>query len=121
MTQYVDGFLLAVPKDNVDDYRALSEKCGKIWLEYGAKEYIECLADDVEPGKVTSFPQSVKLKDDELVVFSWIIYDSREQRDEVNAKVMEDPRIKDMDPKSMPFDGMRMMWGGFTKLVDFKA
>ncbi len=76
-------------------------------------------ADDVKPGKVTSFPQSVQLKDDETVVFSWILYNSREDRDRINAKVMEDPRMKDMmDPKAMPFDGMRMFWGGFKSIVE---
>lgn len=118
---YVDGFVLPVPKKNVDAYRRLSRKCGKIWMEYGALEYIECVADDVEPGKLTSFPQSVKLKPDEVVVFSWIIYKSRAQRDRVNAKVMADPRLADMSPETMPFDAKRMFWGGFKPIVDLKA
>lgn len=114
---YVDGFVVPVPKDNVDAYRKLARKAGKIWKEYGALEYVECIADDVQPGKRTSFPQAVKLKSDEVVVFSWIVYQSRAQRDRINAKVMADPRIASMDPKSMPFDGKRMFWGGFKTLV----
>jgi len=119
MPHYVDGYVLPLPKANLDAYRKMAEKAGKIWIEHGALEFRECVADDVQPGKVTSFPQSVQLKSDEVVVFSWIVYPSREVRDRVNAKVMEDPRLKDMmDPKKMPFDGMRMFWGGFTTLVE---
>ncbi len=114
---YVDGFVVPVPKKNVDTYRKLARKAGKIWKEYGALEYVECIADDVQPGKRTSFPQAVKLKPDEVVVFSWIVYQSRAQRDKINAKVMADPRLASMDPKSMPFDGKRMFWGGFKTLV----
>lgn len=118
MARYVDGFVVPVPKKNLDAYKRMARKAGKVWREYGALEYIECVADDVKPGKTTSFPQSVKLKDDEVVVFSWIVYKSRKQRDSVNAKVMKDPRIARMDPKSMPFDGMRMFWGGFKTMVE---
>lgn len=114
---YVDGFVLPVPKDKLDAYRKLARKVGKIWKEYGALEYVECVADDVQPGKLTSFPQAVKLKPDEVVVFSWIVYASRAQRDKINAKVMADPRLASMDPKSMPFDGKRMFWGGFKPIV----
>jgi uncharacterized protein YbaA (DUF1428 family) len=117
---YVDGFVLPVPKSNLDKYRELATRAGKIWREYGALEYREWIADDVKSGEVTSFPQSVLLKDDETVVFSYIVYESREHRDEVNAKVMSDPRLADMmDPKRMPFDGKRMFWGGFSLLVEF--
>jgi uncharacterized protein YbaA (DUF1428 family) len=119
MAHYVDGFVVPVPLRNLDAYRQMAERAGKIWKEHGALQYVECIADDVKPGKVTSFPQAVQLKDDETVVFSWIVYESREQRDAVNAKVMEDPRLKDMmDPKTMPFDGMRMFWGGFKTLLE---
>lgn len=122
MAHYVDGFVVPVPLHNLDAYRRMAEQAGKIWMEHGALEYWEGTADDVKPGKVTSFPQSVQLKDDEVVVFSWILYDSREHRDSVNAKVMEDPRMKDMmDPKSMPFDGKRMFWGGFKSLVELST
>lgn len=113
---YVDGFVLPVPKKNLAAYRRMARKAGKIWCEHGALAYTECVADDVQPGKVTSFPQAVKLKSDEVVVFSWIMYKSRRERDRINKKVMSDPRLK-MDPKSMPFDGMRMFWGGFKVLL----
>lgn len=116
---YVDGFLLAVPEKNLDAYRKMARKAGKVWKEYGAIDYVECVADDVQPGKVTSFPQAVKLKPGEVVVFSWITYKSRRQRDSVNKKVMADPRIAAMGPpNSMPFDGKRMMWGGFKSIVE---
>ncbi|MET3931074.1 uncharacterized protein YbaA (DUF1428 family) [Lysobacter sp. OAE881] len=121
MAFYVDGFVLPVPRDKVDDYKKLARMAGKIWLEYGALEYHECLADDVQPGKVTSFPQAVKLKQDEVVVFSWIVYKSRRQRDKINAQVMKDPRLAGMDPKSLPFDGKRMFWGGFKPIVSMTA
>jgi len=119
MPRYVDGFVVPVPKKNLDAYRRISQKAGKIWREYGALEYIECVADDVKPGKVTSFPQSVKLEANETVIFSWIVYKSRVHRDRVNAKVMKDPRLTEMmDPKAMPFDGKRMIYGGFQVLLD---
>lgn len=116
---YVDGFVVPVPKDNLDAYRRMARKAGKIWREYGALQYIECVEDDVKPGKHTSFPQAVKRKPDEVVVFSWIVYTSRRQRDAVNAKVMKDPRLAPMmDPKALPFDGKRMFWGGFKSIVE---
>lgn len=117
--KYVDGFVVPVPKKSVQAYRSMAKKAGKIWMEYGALEYIECIADDVKPGKRTSFPQSVKLKPDEIVVFSWIVYKSRTQRDRINKKVMADPRIAAMDPKTMPFDAKRMFFGGFKTLVEY--
>jgi uncharacterized protein YbaA (DUF1428 family) len=116
---YVDGFVVPVPTRKLAAYRRMAAKAGKIWREHGAIEYIECLADDVKPGKVTSFPQSVKLKRGETVVFSWVVYKSRKDRDRVNAKVMKDPRMAPMmDLKSLPFDGKRMFWGGFKVIVD---
>jgi uncharacterized protein YbaA (DUF1428 family) len=119
MAQYVDGFVLAVPKRNVDAYRRMARKAGKVWREHGALEYRECVADDVPMGKVTSFPRSVKRKRGETVVFAWIVYKSRAHRDRVNAKVMKDPRLADsMDPKEMPFDAKRMIYGGFNVIVD---
>jgi len=117
--RYVDGFILPVPKKKVGAYRRLARKCGRIWKEYGALEYVECVADDVMPGKLTSFPQSVKLKPREVVWFSWIVYKSRKHRDQVNAKVMKDPRLAaTMEPKAMPFDSNRMIYGGFRTMVD---
>ena len=119
MARYVDGFVVPVPKKNVDAYRRMARKAGKVWREHGALEYIECMADDVKPGKITSFPQSVNLKPDEVVFFSWIVYKSRKHRDGVNAKVMKDPRLAMMmNPKAMPFDGKRMFMGGFKALVE---
>lgn len=117
MAKYVDGFVVPVPKKNVEKYRKVAQKAGKIWKEYGALEYIECVADDVKPGKTTSFPQSVKLKNGEVVFFSWIVYKSRASRDRINKKVMADPRIKNMGPEMMPFDGKRMIYGGFKEMV----
>jgi uncharacterized protein YbaA (DUF1428 family) len=117
MPRYVDGFVLPVPKKNVVAYRRLAQKAGKLWREHGALEYHECIADDVKAGKVTSFPQSVNLKRGETVVFAWIVYKSRAHRDRVNAKVMKDPRLAAMAPDTMPFDGMRMFWGGFKSIV----
>lgn len=115
---YVDGFVVPVPKDKLADYKRMATKAGKIWREHGALEYRACVGDDVKPGKRTSFPQSVKLKADEVVVFSWIVYTSRAQRDRINVKVMKDPRMAAMmDPKTLPFDGKRMFWGGFKVLV----
>ena len=119
MARYIDGFVLPVPKKNVGAYRRIARKAGKVWREHGALEYIECLADDVKPGKVTSFPQSVKLKAGETVVFSWIVYKSRKHRDKVNAKVMKDPRLAAMmNSKTLPFDAKRMFWGGFKTLIE---
>ena len=115
---YVDGFVIPVPKNNIEEYKAFAGKFGAIWMEYGALQYRECVADDVKPGKLTSFPQSVDLKDDETVVFSWIVYQSRAHRDEVNDKVMKDPRVADMSPDKMPFDAKRMIFGGFEMVID---
>ncbi len=116
---YVDGFVVPVPKKNVKKYKALATKAGKIWMEFGALQFRECVADDVKPGKLTSFPQSVKLKKDETVMFSWIVYKSRKDRDRINKKVMMDPRLaKMMQGKDNPFDAKRMIYGGFTMLVD---
>ena len=117
--KYVDGFVLPVPKKKVAAYKRMAQTAGKVWREHGALDYIECIADDVKPGKLTSFPQSVKLKSGETVVFAYIVYKSRAHRDRVNAKVMKDPRLtKMMDPKAMPFDAKRMIYGGFKTLVE---
>jgi uncharacterized protein YbaA (DUF1428 family) len=119
MANYVDGFVLPIPKRSIGAYRRMARKAGKVWREHGALEFRECMADDVKPGKHTSFPQSVKLKPNEVVWFSWIVFKSRKHRDQVNARVMKDPRLADMmDPKDMPFDGKRMIYGGFKVQVD---
>lgn len=119
MALYVDGFVVPVPQDKLADYKKLARKAGKIWMEYGALQYRECVADDVKPGKSTSFPQAVKLKEGEVVIFSYIVYKSRRDRDRINMAVMADPRLADMaDPKAMPFDAKRMFWGGFKGIVE---
>lgn len=116
---YVDGFVLAVPKDKLAAYRKIAKQAGKVWMEHGALQYVECVEDDVTPGKLTSFPQAVKLKPGEVVVFSWITYASRRDRDRVNKLVMQDPRLEPMmNPQSMPFDSKRMFWGGFKPIVE---
>ena len=120
MAIYVDGFVLPVPKKNLDAYRRMSRKAGRIWMEHGALQYVESVADDVPDGKVTSFPKSVQLGKGETVIFAWAVYKSRAHRDRVMKKVMSDPRLQ-MDPQSFPFDGMRMFWGGFRSIVDFEA
>jgi uncharacterized protein YbaA (DUF1428 family) len=117
--RYVDGFVVPVPKKNLQAYRRMAKTAGKVWRSHGALEFREYVADDVKVGKWTSFPRSVKLKSGETVVFSWIVYKSRAHRDRVNAKVMKDPRLaKMMNPKAMPFDGKRMIFGGFELLLD---
>ena len=116
---YFDGFVVPVPKKKLDAYRRMAKTASKVWREHGALEYVECIADDVKPGKVTSFPQSVKLKPGETVVFAYVVYKSRAERDRVMAKVMKDPRLANMmDPKKMPFDAKRMFWGGFKGLIE---
>jgi uncharacterized protein YbaA (DUF1428 family) len=118
MPRYVDGFVIPVPKRKAAAYRRLARRAGKIWIEHGALEYRECRGEDVKPGKRTSFPQSVKQRAGEEVWFSWIVYRSRAHRDRVNARVMQDPRLQGMDPSQVPFDGRRMIYGGFEVQVD---
>jgi uncharacterized protein YbaA (DUF1428 family) len=121
---YVDGYVLPVPLAKLAEYRRLARKAGKIWVEHGALEVHECVADDVQPGKHTSFPQAVKLKADETVVLSWIVFKSRKDRDRVNTKVITDPRLAFMehaDPATLPFDGQRMFWGGFKPIVSLSG
>ncbi len=116
---YVDGFVVPVPVKKLKAYLAIARKAGKVWKEHGALDYKECVADDVKVGKWTSFPRSVKLKKGETVVFSYIVYKSRAHRDRCNAKVIKDKRLADMmDPKKMPFDGKRLIYGGFKVSVD---
>ena len=114
---YVDGFVLAVPKKNLEAYKEMARTAGAVWKEYGALSYVECFGDDVPYGELTSFPRAVQATDDEVVVFSWITYESREKRDEINAKVMADPRLQGQEDK-MPFDGKRMIYGGFESFLD---
>ena len=118
MTRYVDGYVVPLPRKNIEAYRAQAALAGKVWKEHGALDYVECIAEDVKPGKVTSFPQAVKLEPDETVVFGWVVFESRAERDRINAAVMKDPRLTGMDAKTMPFDAMRMFWGGFDLFVE---
>jgi uncharacterized protein YbaA (DUF1428 family) len=119
MPGYVDGFVMPMPRANLDRYREIAGEAGELWIEHGALEYKECIAEDVQMGEVTSFPRSVKQEEGETVVFAWITYESRAHRDEVNAKVMEDERMKAlMDPASDVADHQRMIYGGFDILVD---
>jgi uncharacterized protein YbaA (DUF1428 family) len=116
---YVDGFIVPVPRKNLKAYKRMATKASKVWRDHGALEVMEGLADDVKKGKWTSFPRSVKLKPGEVVVFSYIVYKSRKDRDRVMGKVMKDPRLADMmNPKEMPFDGKRMIFGGFKTIVE---
>lgn len=116
---YVDGFVMAVPRDKLDAYKELARLGGTVWREHGALSFVECVQDDVKPGKLTSFPQAVRLEEGEVCVFSWITYASREARDAITAKVMQDPRLDSMmDPETLPFDGKRMIYGGFEMIVD---
>ena len=117
MSVYVDGFVIPLPKDKVAAYRRIARKYGALWIQHGALEVHECVGDDVKPGKLTSFPQAVKLKPNEVVVFSWIVFKSRRHRDAVNKKVMADPLMSQVSPELMPFDGKRMFWGGFKEIV----
>jgi uncharacterized protein YbaA (DUF1428 family) len=114
---YVDGFIVAVPKDKIEAYKALAQRAGEVWREYGALNYVEAIGDDVPYGELTSFPRAVQATEDEVVVFSWITYESRESRDSILAKVMADPRLKD-DMENMPFDGKRMIYGGFKIAIE---
>lgn len=116
MPNYIDSFILPLPEANLDTYRKVAMEMGELWKKHGALEYHEFVADDVKEGKETSFPQAVKAKEGETVILSYVVYQSREHRDEVMEKVMQDPYMKSMKPEDMPFDGMRMFWGGFKSL-----
>ena len=114
---YVDGFVLAVPRQNLEAYKQLARKAGDVWKEYGADDYVECVGDDVPYGEVTSFPRAVQAKDDEVVIFSWVTYQDRETRDRVMKQVMDDPRMKGDEYKTV-FDGKRMIFGGFKSFLE---
>ncbi|MXN49881.1 DUF1428 family protein [Shinella sp. AETb1-6] len=114
---YIDGFVLAVPKANIEAYKEMARTAGDVWKELGAVDYVECIGDDVPYGELTSFPRAVQARDDEVVIFSWITYASREKRDEINAKVMKDPRMQG-DAWKEVFDGKRMIYGGFRPFLE---
>ncbi|WP_380872236.1 hypothetical protein ACFB49_31790 [Sphingomonas sp. DBB INV C78] len=114
---YVDGFIVAVRKDKIEDYKKLATLAGEVWKEHGAISYVECLADDVPYGELTSFPRAVHQEEGETTIFSWITYPSREARDAINQKVMADPRLKGQSDNP-PFDGKRMIYGGFQPIIE---
>jgi uncharacterized protein YbaA (DUF1428 family) len=116
MARYIDGIIIPVPKKNLKIYKRMAQKSAKAWIKHGALEYVETVADDVEKGKITSFPRSVKLKSNETVVFCYAVYKSRAHRNQVMAKVMKDKEVMKLW-ENMPFDGMRMIWGGFKTIV----
>ena len=119
MARYVDGFVIPMPKKNLESYRKMARKAGEVWKDHGALEYRECVGDDLKSKFGLPFPRMTKVKAGETVLFSWIVYRSRSHRDKVNKKVMKDPRLaKMMDPKNQPFDMKRMAYGGFEVLVD---
>jgi uncharacterized protein YbaA (DUF1428 family) len=117
--RYVDGFVIPIPKKKINSYRALAKKAGKVWMDHGALDYCECVAEDLAPAGITPIAKHLKLKRGETVVFSWISYKSRAHRDKVNAKVMKDARLAAMSPKQMPFDIKRMIYAGFKTLVEY--
>jgi len=118
MAGYVDGFVLPLPIDKVDEYRKIAEMASKVWREHGALEYRECIGEDLDiEGPMTMFPRGIGAKEGETVVFAWITYESREHRDEVNKKIMADPRMQEMCGAEMPFDCARMLYGGFRVFV----
>jgi uncharacterized protein YbaA (DUF1428 family) len=115
---YVDGFVLAVPVEKLAEYKKIARKAGTVWKEHGALQYVECVGDDVPVGKITSFTRAVKLKEGETVVFAYIVYKNRKHRDQVNKKVMADPRLTCEDANSMPADMKRMIFGGFNTMIE---
>lgn len=114
---YVDGFVIPVAKNKIAAYRKIAANAGKIWMEHGALQYVECVGDDLDIKYCTPFPQGIRVRKGETAIFSWILFKSRAHRDRVNAKVMKDPRIN-CDPKTMPFDCARMLYGGFKAIVE---
>jgi len=118
---YVDGFVLPVPADKLDAYKKIARIACKVWLEHGALDYVEAVAEDMKAEFCIPFPKMAKLKEGETVVFAFIRFKSRKHRDQVNAKVMKDPRICNMPPETMPFDCKRMSYGGFKVVVSGRA
>jgi uncharacterized protein YbaA (DUF1428 family) len=122
MSNYIDVIVIPIPRASLDTYKPMSEEWGKTYLRHGALYYSDSISDDAQPGKVTSFPQAVQLKDDEVIALAWIVYRSKEDRDRISKAVMEDPQLKElMDPSKMPFDGKRMFWGGFETILGLAA
>jgi uncharacterized protein YbaA (DUF1428 family) len=122
MSNYIDAIVIPVPRANLETYKRMSQEWGDAHIRHGALYYSDSISDDIQPGKVTSFPQAVQLKDDEVAALAWVVYRNKEDRDRISKEVMEDPQLKDaMDPSKMPFDGKRMFWGGFETIVGISA
>jgi uncharacterized protein YbaA (DUF1428 family) len=122
MSHYIDAIVIPVPRAKLGVYRTMSEQWGRAHLRHGALYYSDAISDDVEPGKLTSFPQAVALKDDEVIALAWVVYRDKADRDRINQAVMDDPEIKEtMQPSLMPFDGKRMFWGGFETIIGLAA
>jgi uncharacterized protein YbaA (DUF1428 family) len=122
MSQYIDAIIIPVPRAQLDTYKRMSAEWGDAHIRHGALYYSDSIGDDVQPGKITSFPQALQLKDDEVPALAWVVYRSKEDRDRISKEVMEDPALKDsMDPSKMPFDGKRMFWGGFETIIGLPA
>jgi len=120
MPKYADGFVIPIPKKNLEKYRKIAKAAGKIWMEHGALQYFECAGDDLKVQCGPGFPKGIKAKPNEVIVFSWIVYKSRAHRDKVNAKVMKDARISELcGPKDVPFDPKRMLYGGFSAFAEY--
>ena len=118
MSKYIDAIVIPVPRAKLETYKRMSTEWGNAHLRHGALYYSDSISDDAQPGKLTSFPQAVQLKDDEVIALAWVVYRSKEDRDRIGKAVMEDPKLKDsMDPSKMPFDGKRMFWGGFETII----
>lgn len=118
MSKYVDSFVIPVPKSRFIEYEKIAQISAQVWKDHGAIDYFECIADDAPAGEMTSFPKSVNLKEDEIIIFACITYKDREHRDQVNKSSMEDPRMSEMDTKNFPFDSKRMIWGGFKSFIE---
>ena len=118
MSQYFDAFVIPVPRANLETYKRMSKEWGNAHIRRGALYFSDSISNDAQPGKITSFPQAVQLKDDEVIALGWVVYRNKEDRDRISKEVMEDPQLKEsMDPSKMPFDGKRMFWGGFESIV----
>ena len=118
MSQYFDAFVIPVPRANLETYKRMSKEWGNAHLRHGALYFSDSISDDAKSGKITSFPQAVQLKDDEVIALGWVVSRNKEDRDRISKAVMEDPQLKEsMDPSKMPFDGKRMFWGGFESII----
>lgn len=122
MSRYVDGFVIVIPKRNVAKYKKMAAAAGKVWMSYGALEYVEAVGDDLNVKMCNTFPNLTRKKPNETVFFSYVVYKSRKHRDSVNKKIMSDPAMSEMcDPNDLPFEMKKLYYGGFKPLVDLSA